>query len=77
MMLALARLALPSTKLMTPLAYSFHRKPRGSDVPTQSSVMQPFSINCLHDNPGSKRRTLRLGRGPANGKGYLRSYLSQ
>ncbi len=56
--------------LLTCLRFSYVIKPRPSSVPTQSSIMLPYTIGNLHDNPGSRRIPKRLGRGPGSGKGY-------
>jgi hypothetical protein len=55
--------------LLKNIQYAFGRKPRGSNVPTQNKTLEPFSINCLHDNPGARYTPKRLGRGPGSGKG--------
>ena len=62
--------AISTTRLITPLLFQFHRKPRPTHVPTQAPYMQPYSINFLQDNPGSTRHAKKLGRGRASGKGY-------
>lgn len=56
--------------LLKTIQFLFHRKPRPQDVPTQRPTMEPFSINHLRDNPGSRYTPKELGRGPASGKGY-------
>jgi hypothetical protein len=58
-----------SIRLLTNLRFFFHQKPRHSSVPTQSSIMLPYNIGHLHDNPGARRVRTRLGRGPGSGKG--------
>ena len=60
-----------SFALFKNIQYLFHRKPRSPDVPTQSSKLEPFSINYLHDNPGSRYTPKKLGRGSGSGKGYF------
>ena len=60
--------------LLKNIQFSFHRKPRPSNVPTQSDKLEPFSINYLHDNPGARYTAKRLGRGPASNKGYECGY---
>lgn len=60
-----------SANLLTKMnMFSFHRKVRTTEVPTQASYLEPFSINYLHDNPGSRRWPKIVGRGPGSGKGY-------
>ena len=56
--------------LVKHLQFSYARKPRPSETPTQSPKLLPFSINNLHDNPGARYSAKKLGRGPASGKGY-------
>lgn len=56
--------------LLKNIQFMFHRKPRDPSVPTQSSILEPFSINKLHDNPGARYYPKILGRGRASGKGY-------
>ena len=56
--------------LLKNIQFMFHRKPRDPSVPTQSSILEPFNINYLHDNPGARYYSKRLGRGRASGKGY-------
>lgn len=63
--------------LLRNMQYFFGRKPRGSNVPTQSKILEPFSINCLHDNPGARYTAKKLGRGPASGKGSSSVYLEK
>lgn len=60
-----------SSKLLTPIVYGVMQPSRPSSVPTQSDIMLPYSINYLHDNPGSHRKAKILGRGRASGKGYI------
>lgn len=55
--------------LLKNIQFMFHRKARDPSVPTQSSILEPFSINYLHDNPGARYYPKKLGRGRASGKG--------
>ena len=45
------------------------RARRDPSIPTQASIMLPFNIQNLHDNPGATRNSKIVGRGPGSGKG--------
>lgn len=69
-MINIISLARKNYSLLKNMQYLYHRKPRPQEVPTQSLKMEPFSINYLHNNPGSTYTPKRLGRGPGSNKGY-------
>ena len=59
-------------RLTTFLAFGITRPRRHPSIPTQGPVLTPFTIQNLHDNPGATRKVKDLGRGPGNGKGYIK-----
>lgn len=63
--------AFTALNLLKPIVFAASRARRPSSVPTQSTIMEPFSINKLHDNPGATRNSKIVGRGPGSGKGYF------
>lgn len=63
-----------AARLTTTLVFSVARARRHPAIPTQASTITPFSIQFLHDNPGSTRKPKKLGRGPGSGKGYSFSH---
>lgn len=59
-----------SFSLFRRIIFTFHQKPRTSDVPTHRGNIFSMPINSLHDNPGARYEAKRVGRGPASNKGY-------
>ena len=67
-MLALKNLS-RNINLITKICFMYIQPPRDPTLPTQASIMLPYSINYLHDNKGAVRYPKKIGRGPGSGKG--------
>jgi hypothetical protein len=67
-MLALKNLS-RNINLITKICYMYIQPPRDPTLPTEASIMLPYSINYLHDNKGAVRYPKKIGRGPGSGKG--------
>lgn len=67
-MLALKNLS-RNINLITKICFMYIQPPRDPTLPTEASIMLPYSINYLHDNKGAIRYPKKIGRGPGSGKG--------